>query len=899
MIKIALFILLILNIFSFSDNKKEELKIESYNVQNKINDNSVYFDFDGSMTSNTNIVDISIIDDYNTIPVITTDGNIGFELIASDYNKNEIRLTLPNVDGYLEITLLFGEISITRNIYSSTKNNVYAISYLSLYSAWELVGNIPGQAYMDNDEIDATYVETPDFTSDRNPNDRVIANGSVYGYLRWTDDNNVTHPLIGVKVKLTWDASFGEAYTYTNSSGYFYISFNNMWTLADYGCYIHIYAVNEMVSIESSVFNPYEKVEKLTSMQNGDNYDYGTYTFSPLQDSDLGRAMQIFTAMKNYSDYAKTLNNNQNIPQCTVVYQSNDDNAFYSNIVDIIYLGHEDPSSQNNISLAGSWDVIGHEYGHHLQNHYFNQYYYGDHYFNRNDIYGYLENNNINNPSNNDLTNAKVQGTCLAFKEAWPTFFAILAQSTFSNDIKTIPSVADLYYEDQYNKQQYLEDIANTNTSNPNKVNGESDELIIMCFLYRLWEANNIESWDNISISDTNLWNLMCNSNPANLSDFVNDLYNSSLSFSRSDLGKLLEVFKVSASDLSITSDSLTNYSSIPSFSWDRNGQDIKYDGETYNYSNDKFDLLFYDESNNLIMQRLNIYSNYITLTQAEWIQLLEANGNSYSVIIKSYSTLGSLTGPYYSQKYNFNKPNAASYSVYLNDIYDMRYFEKDIYIKASTSWTFDIEISHAGNKLFQTFGDKDTKMYLYYSDGITPVCNPSDDEGYGLNSYIYKYLQANTTYKLVVNFYNSNLSGMTKVSFMSVGGFKNNENESMNRYEYIWHIHNWQNYTFNSYVSQYNSMVVTFTPPVSGNYTISLESEFDNYLYVINPTSYNALVQNVDYNDDSNNSTNASLTKYFDTNITYLIVFCQYNPSHIFSNLDSGDDIILRINRI
>ena len=107
------------------------------------------------------------------------------------------------------------------------------------------------------------------------------------------------------------------------------------------------------------------------------------------------------------------------------------------------------------------------------------------------------------------------------------------------------------------------------------------------------------------------------------------------------------------------------------------------------------------------------------------------------------------------------------------------------------------------------------------------------------------------------------------------------------------------ENYTFNSYVSQYNSMVVTFTPPVSGNYTISLESEFDNYLYVINPTSYNALVLNVDYNDDSNNTTNASLTKYFDTNITYLIVFCQYNPTHMFSNLDTGDDIILRINRV
>jgi len=424
MIKIALFILLILNIFSFSDNKKEELKIESYNVQNKINDNSVYFDFDGSMTSNTNIVDISIIDDYNTIPVITTDGNIGFELIASDYNKNEIRLTLPNVDGYLEITLLFGEISITRNIYSSTKNNLYAISYLSLYSAWELVGNIPGQEYMDNDSIEATFVETPEFSVERENNNRVIAEGSVFGYLRWTDDNNVTHPLIGAKVKLTWDGSFGEAYTYTNSSGYFYIEFHNMWTLWEYGCYIHIYAENEMCKVVNKNGTLYEKAEKLTMMQNGDNYNYGTYTFSPNQDNDMARAMQIFTAMKNYSDYAKTLNNNQNIPQCSVIYPTNsetnneDYGSYYSNGSNVIHLGFEGQSQNGCPSVAGSWDVIGHEYGHHLQYHYFNQSYYGVHYYDRNDIYGYLEDNNVTQPTDTHLTNAKIQGTCLAFKEA-------------------------------------------------------------------------------------------------------------------------------------------------------------------------------------------------------------------------------------------------------------------------------------------------------------------------------------------------------------------------------------------------------------------------------------------------------------------------------------------------
>jgi hypothetical protein len=120
----------------------------------------------------------------------------------------------------------------------------------------------------------------------------------------------------------------------------------------------------------------------------------------------------------------------------------------------------------------------------------------------------------------------------------------------------------------------------------------------------------------------------------------------------------------------------------------------------------------------------------------------------------------------------------------------------------------------------------------------------------------------------------------------------------TIGKYEDIWHIYGWSNYTLNSYVTQYESMVVTWTPNSSGNYIISLESEFDNFLYIINPISSNELINNVDYNDDgASNTTNASLTGYYNSNTTYLIIFCQFIPNHIFDNLGTGDDIVLRIN--
>ena len=90
---------------------------------------------------------------------------------------------------------------------------------------------------------------------------------------------------------------------------------------------------------------------------------------------------------------------------------------------------------------------------------------------------------------------------------------------------------------------------------------------------------------------------------------------------------------------------------------------------------------------------------------------------------------------------------------------------------------------------------------------------------------------------------------------------------------------------------------MVTYTPPSSGTYTISLESEFDNYLYVIDPRSSELIKLEIDYNDDFNGS-NASITRNLEAGIPYLIITCQYNPSSAFENLDKGDDLILRISK-
>lgn len=80
-----------------------------------------------------------------------------------------------------------------------------------------------------------------------------------------------------------------------------------------------------------------------------------------------------------------------------------------------------------------------------------------------------------------------------------------------------------------------------------------------------------------------------------------------------------------------------------------------------------------------------------------------------------------------------------------------------------------------------------------------------------------------------------------------------------------------------------------TSSATISNGYAFDLDSTFDNYLYVIDPRSSDALVNNVDYNDDGGTGYNAQLTKDLEASVTYFIICSKYNPSTSFSSTDSS----------
>lgn len=882
-IKLFICISIIFSLFSFTYNSS--CISYNYNKHDNLNNKAVlneeylddkyntYFDFGDNIVSSENIIICNLYDNFFKESVLNYDGNIVIDVLYSEVNYKKLKIILPDYDTETLITLSCENDNTSIILYSS-KNLQYGVSTISLFNAWSLVNKIPNQNLMDNDEAEATYQEIID-EADSSIINR--SSGGVYGYLRWTDDDNNTHPLIGVKVKLTFVGIQG-IYTYTDSLGFFQLYFSNMVGNPT----IHIYPENAMVAVKFKVSEDvtqlYEKVEYLSNFNNS-NYNYGTYTFNTTQDSDLARAMQIFSAMKNYSDYAASLNGDL-IDLCNVIYPNSASNCYYDNNGNI-FLRNE--SANQLISVAGSWDVIGHEYGHHLQKLFFNQNYYGSH----SSYYSCIENhlfssgNSYSSPLTfEEKSTVKDKGCGLGLKESWPTFFAISAQDTFSNDIKLVDTVGDSHYE-SYNGVNY--DLA---TLNFDRIKGESSEYLIMVLLYHLWDSNNSESWDNFTISDEDLWNLIYDNNPKYLSELINLIY-TELNIDLNTLGLFLEHLKLSASNLTITQDN-SNYAINPSFSWIKNRYNVTYNSHTYSYGNDMFTLEFYDVNYNFIFKKEYISSNNstvnYTLSNAEWNLLLDLSSNTYYVRIISYATLGFTTGPYYSHYYQFSKPNTstASCSITLNN---SRYYERNISIIAGTAWRFNTTFDRSGNKLIQTFGEKDTLMKIYDSDGTTLLYSNYSD-GYEDNAFIYAYLLSNKVYVIELSYYSNLESGQTKLSIISVGGFINSTPPANPSYEDIYNVDSQGLIIYNSYVTQYNSMIITWTPSTSGYYYISLDSNFDNYLYVINPNSASELIENVDYNDDEyyndpdDYELNALLYGYYSSDVTYLIVFSQTNPS-------------------
>lgn len=456
--------------------------------------------------------------------------------------------------------------------------------------------------------------------------------GSVSGTLKWTDEQGGEHLLIGAKIKVTIVGSWWSAETYTNQDGYYSISYNDIWYVGSGKPTIHIYAENENVKVHNG--GTYEHSYEFDGSSG--NWDY-SYTFSPLddRDGDMGKAMMIFQGAKNFSDYAKYLNGDNSISFCNFKYPHSDNGCSYDGNGTVRICAKDTSDSSKYPSSYAAWDVIGHEYGHHIQ-----------HYFGIANNPGGKHAANSNNideqhKGGESLANAKDKGQRLSWGEAWPTYWSTLAQSHFSDNLKSIFTVGDTLYT-SYNTVNY-----NLNSDSFGK--GDADEIAIQRFLFKITDQA-IDNYDKFSLGEYALWNIVIKNKPFTFSEFINGLYNEG--YNKHDIGLLLSRYSIITDKMSVTNN--IYFDKLPTFTWST------YMGSDVLRFN-QFDLYFETLSGEIIekIESLSTSEDYASYSPSIslWGKIYNSDGAKFNVYFVARQTLSYVSGNYYSEIFTFDKP--------------------------------------------------------------------------------------------------------------------------------------------------------------------------------------------------------------------------------------------------
>lgn len=256
----------------------------------------------------------------------------------------------------------------------------------------------------------------------------------------------------------------------------------------------------------------------------------------------------------------------------------------------------------------------------------------------------------------------------------------------------------------------------------------------------------------------------------------------------------------------------------------------------------------------------------------------------------------GSLTGMIVNEMYNAqvagvivpfytyivestsNSPQDQFETVSIDSIPERRMFSENIVLGSSEYKEISMTFDTSGYRIFQTFGTLDTKIELFNSQGNSLSNGTGDDNGYGMNSLLRYYCVAGTTYKVKIRFFGSLTAGEFIFSVTPANGVVNSGTSSIVTYDDIWAVTGFVGYTFNTWTVLNQTKCITFSAPSDGTYTFEIISDYDTYLYVIDPQSFSTWKNGVDYDDDSGTNFNALISRELKAGIPYLVVYSSFN---------------------
>jgi len=481
-------------------------------------------------------------------------------------------------------------------------------------------------------------------------------------YVRWKDSLGVLHGLRGVKVEIYDDETVGSdellASFVSNDDGMvrYYTDNNDGLFQKGYDIYVKIYAEDGNVTVvdNSNILYNYNGFDKTK-----EDIKDGQFHLIEIQfergTTDVNKAFVITQSVFTARDFARSKMGYT--PDSVIVkYPSTEfENSCYEFDSSTIYL--KDTGNDTGCGIYESWDLITHEYGHHIQK-----------------ILDLTDapDQPIHLPDVNHAVNLhdKEAGIKLAWGEAWPTIFGMVAQDydLFSGEI---PYTLDGRYTDSQTDMPI---------ESSNKRLGEACEASVMAVLWDIFDSGDSESLDSISTTHTAWWNLTTQAKSWTFDEFVT--YYHSIYSSMEDrikLGRLLQYYGMAPyvltepfhinrffGDFPGDGNEYNNNQTTHSLCFDPGGDgSIVINGTTISFENNIIDILIYDDNMNLLFSKNEQpATGEYYFTDAEWNSLLtslkESETQSIKFLLKGKNTAqGYTTGYYYSDICTIEIPEA------------------------------------------------------------------------------------------------------------------------------------------------------------------------------------------------------------------------------------------------
>ncbi len=836
-----------------------------------------------SIDSAHSITALNYIAEGVTVTSAAIDSNATnrFSIVAvcnTDTDEHKLTVEATIDDGTIETEYLYAFTNEHGTFISpfsgfDAKHKFYVYARENGYMTQEQYENIRATSNGLNIHEELT-IERPLYTNiggaSINANTSADEDTCIQGMFLWFDDDGNYFPLRNVKVEL-YDkdllTSSLIATTHTGNDGKYSFVFTNQdgfWDFENGGLdvFMRVYAGddNAMVEISDSGDPYYYQSKVLENITSGTKITWGNVFYMNYSETTyenheeleaLGRAFQISQAILTARDYAwEMMDEKPN--DVNVWYPYGKNCAYYRGSVSIRITGN-DPANETLPHPYASWDVIMHEYGHHVQWE-----------MGIIDIEGYKHTGTVNE---SDVHKNKDIGTRLAWSESWPTVFGLMAQYHYSSYISGIDTVNDSWYE-SYNGVNYdLESIAIKY--------GEACEFSIIAILWDIFDTSNDEN-DEVTLSDYDIFELTTATEGKTFSEFISNFYNKYPELT-DEIGLNLTYYKM-ATTKPIVTNTVSN-SVAPAISWNPQG------GST-DYPNNNFTVIVYgSEGQEILRTNVGNVTSY-TLTTAEWRKVLFTGGTTFRVAISATQTSTPLTGPYISAlSLNYTKPDLALTSWIITA--NSRYAEKTVTLDPGEYADYKVKFSSGGVKIIQTFGTGDTELFIYNSDG--EEIDYDDSFGYSENSLISREFEADVEYIVRVRYYYSNASGTVKLTITPAKDSHSDSVGSISTYENIKLLNVTDSYEYETYLERGYVNIVTVRPSTSGSYTFELVSNTNTYIYIIDPRSTALVRVNINCADNHKGAIGTDLdpriTLELDAGIKYYVIIAPYSPVLIAEN--------------